>query len=101
MGRTILASDAGNVTSGRVCLGGTGGADRPGRTFRIAFALPIYRGAIMHVPPGSHTRGGAGLGLALCKEWIEAMGGEISVESRLGEGSCFSMRLRVATPVVD
>lgn len=50
---------------------------------------------------GSHTRGGAGLGLALCKEWIEAMGGEISVESRLGEGSCFSMRLRVAIPVVD
>lgn len=50
---------------------------------------------------GSHTRGGAGLGLALCKEWIEAMGGEISVESNPGEGSCFSMRLRAATTVVD
>jgi signal transduction histidine kinase len=44
---------------------------------------------------GSQTRvdGGAGLGLALVKEWIEEMGGAVSVESAAGEGSCFTLRL--------
>ena len=43
----------------------------------------------------SRTRmdGGAGLGLALVKEWIEEMGGTVSVESAVDEGSCFSLHL--------
>lgn len=44
---------------------------------------------------GSSARkhNGAGLGLAISRKMIEAMGGSISVESKLGRGSSFTVRL--------
>jgi signal transduction histidine kinase len=41
----------------------------------------------------THMVGGAGLGLALVKEWIEEMDGTVAVESVVGEGSCFRIHL--------
>lgn len=42
------------------------------------------------------TTDGFGLGLAVSRRLIEAMGGRIEVDSRIGEGSTFTVALRVA-----
>lgn len=44
----------------------------------------------------SRELGGTGLGLSIVKHLVEAMGGRVGVESRLGEGTTFSFTLRVA-----
>jgi signal transduction histidine kinase len=45
---------------------------------------------------GASKSPGSGLGLALVKEFAEAMGGTVAVESEVGKGSCFTMRLKRA-----
>jgi signal transduction histidine kinase len=46
--------------------------------------------------PGTHDRNGTGLGLSISKEFIEAQGGRIWVNSQLGEGSSFGFSFSMA-----
>ena len=46
--------------------------------------------------PGTHERNGTGLGLSISKEFIEAQGGRIWVDSRVGEGSSFGFTFSAA-----
>lgn len=46
-------------------------------------------------------RRGSGLGLSFCKLALEAHGGKIWVESQMGQGSTFIMRLPVEPPTVN
>ena len=41
----------------------------------------------------SRKYGGTGLGLALCQNFCTMMGGEVTVESEMGKGSAFTVRL--------
>lgn len=49
--------------------------------------------------PGRHDKKGSGIGLAICKDFIEAMNGKIWVESQTGKGSTFGFSLAVAKDV--
>lgn len=46
-----------------------------------------------HSKLGTNKEVGTGLGLVICKEFVEKMNGEIFAESKLGEGSKFTIKL--------
>ncbi len=45
--------------------------------------------------PGRGDKKGSGIGLAICKEFIEAMGGKVWVKSKVGEGSTFGFDIPI------
>ena len=46
-----------------------------------------------HSTPGTHDEKGTGLGLLLCKEFVELHGGNILIDSETGKGSRFAFTL--------
>lgn len=55
------------------------------------------RGFSTKAGPDATGKGGAGLGLAACREMIESAGGKIRVESSVGKGTQFTLKLPRAT----
>jgi signal transduction histidine kinase len=49
-----------------------------------------------HTTKGTAGESGTGLGLAFCREFVERNGGTIAVESQIGQGSKFNVRLPAA-----
>lgn len=106
--RQILFNLLGNAckytNEGSICLtveSVVGDGDDVTLLFRVtdtgigipADVLPsIFEEFTRHSDP-SQTTQSAGLGLAICHRLCHLMGGEISVESRVGQGSCFTVHL--------
>ena len=93
-------TEQGGVTIRCICI-------HEGRMIRIAVQdtgigiSPAALGLIFEAfrqADGSTTRrfGGTGLGLTIAKKLIELQGGEVAVESIVGQGSIFSLTLPVA-----
>ena len=61
--------------------------DELGRIFEPFYRSPRVRGAQIR---------GTGLGLSVARQLAEVMGGKISVESKIGDGSVFTLHLQVA-----
>ena len=64
--------------------------------------LPGIFGRFSNVDKSRHPEGkGAGLGLALVKETVEAMGGRISIESTVDKGTCVSVWIPEVPPAAE
>lgn len=56
----------------------------------------LFRIDVSHTTPGTDKEKGTGLGLILCKEFVEKNGGTITVKSIYGQGSSFNFTLPVS-----
>jgi signal transduction histidine kinase len=54
----------------------------------------LFTSTEMSSTPGTENEKGTGLGLKLCYELVTLNKGTMSVESREGEGTCFSINLQ-------
>ena len=58
----------------------------------------IFSGFTQAEASTTRRYGGSGLGVAISQRLVALMGGELQVQSRLGQGSCFHFRIEFALP---
>jgi signal transduction histidine kinase len=61
----------------------------------------IFSLHVKHTTRGTAGEPGTGLGLAVCRDFVERNGGTIGVESQVGQGSKFNVRLPVSEEVAS
>lgn len=66
-----------------------------GRGIAAAKVDAIFEPFVQASRDDAQRRGGVGLGLAIVKELARQMGGQVTVTSTPGKGSCFTVRLRL------
>ena len=106
LGNAIKFTETGQVVlrvAGAMESGGGAGADR----WRLSFAvedtgpgigaddLPQIFNAFVQTRTGRSTQEGTGLGLAISQQFVQLMGGVLTAESQLGQGSCFQFQIHV------
>jgi signal transduction histidine kinase/DNA-binding NarL/FixJ family response regulator len=64
-----------------------------GRGIDPAFHAAIFEPFHQGLASTNRTHGGTGLGLALCRQIVQAMGGSIAVDSEIGRGATFTVQL--------
>lgn len=100
LGNAVKFTDAGNVTLGLACLGtneneaevqflvsDTGMGVSPENQEKIFEAFQQSDTSV------TRQFGGTGLGLSISAQLVNRMGGNITVQSELGRGSCFEFKL--------
>ncbi len=103
VGNAVKFTDAGSV---RVRV------DRDGETLSLEVAdtgpgIPADRRSAIFEPfvqgDGTTSRrfGGTGLGLTICRRVVQLMGGDITLESELGVGSTFRVRVHLPKVLID
>ncbi len=94
-GEVILTARPGTITHGRRLVQIEVQDTGPGISLE---EQALIFDAFSQAPGARAVQQGTGLGLTICRELAQRLGGTVSVESRVGQGSTFFLRVPVLLP---